>query len=121
MNFRFLQVGLGIAAAALITVSLSASPADAQQKRKRTVVSANSPNYSYQAGPRTRIYVSRRNWLDLGTEVLPGERKYTDYAIPPNSGDTIGQLTGRSWSRQPLPDPWDLPGYPKGGFGSYGY
>jgi hypothetical protein len=119
MNLKFLQAGLGIVAAALLTVSLSAGPADAQQpKRKRAVAtSTNSPNVSYQSGPRTRIYVSRRNWLDLGTEVQPGERKYTDYAIPPYSGDRIGQLTGRSWSRSPLPDPWDLPGYPKSGYG----
>ncbi len=118
MNFKFLRAGLGIAAAALLTVGLSISSADAQQpKRKRTVVSTNSPNVSYQAGPRTRIYVSRRNWLDLGTEVRPGDRKYTDYAIPPSAGDNIGQITGRTWSRQPLPDPWDLPGYPKNGYG----
>ena len=37
-----------------------------------------------QQGPHTRIYVSKRSWLDAGTEVLPGDRKFTDYAFPPS-------------------------------------
>lgn len=117
MNLKILTTGLGFAALALLTVSLSASPADAQQRR---VVRSDpaSPNVSYQQGPRTRIFVTRRHWLDAGTEVRPGERKYTDYAIPPAyTQTTIDQITGRPWTRQPLIDPWDLPGYPKGGFG----
>jgi hypothetical protein len=31
-----------------------------------------APNVSYQSGPHTRIYVTKRSWLDAGTEVLPG-------------------------------------------------
>src|SRR5690349_2860834 len=45
----------------------------------------NGPNRSYPSGPHTRIYVSKRSWLDGGTEVLPGERKFTDYALPPGT------------------------------------
>lgn len=118
MNLRILTAGLGLATA-LVTLGLSLQPADAQDPRS-SVLSRNqrSPNYSYQQGPRTRIFVTKRSWLDLGTEVQPGERKYTDYAIPPAyTQTTIDQLTGRPWTRQPLIDPWDLPGYPKGGFG----
>lgn len=33
----------------------------------------------------TRIYVSRRSWLDGGTEVLPRERKFTGYAFAPGA------------------------------------
>jgi hypothetical protein len=116
MNLRILTIGLGLATA-LVTLGLSAEPADAQNS---SVLSRNqsSPNVVYQQGPRTRIYVSKRSWLDLGTEVQPGDRKYTDYAIPPAyQQTTIDQLTGRPWTRQPLIDPFDLPGYPKGGFG----
>ena len=116
MNLRILTAGLSLAAATLFTIGLGANPADAQQPRS-SVLSRNavSPNSSYQQGPRTRIFVSKRSWLDLGTEVKPGDRKYTDYAIPPgyNAPD---QITGRSFSRQPFVDPWDLPGYPKGGY-----
>ena len=117
MNLRILSAGLGVAVA-LVAIGTSLEPASAQDPRA-SVLSRNrvSPNYSYQQG-RTRIYVTKRSWLDLGNEVQPGERKYTDYAIPPAyTQTTIDQLTGRPWTRQPLVDPWDLPGYPKGGYG----
>ena len=32
--------------------------------------------------PRTRLTVHKRSYLDAGTEVLPGERKFNDYALP---------------------------------------
>jgi len=35
--------------------------------------------------PRARITVEPRSYLDAGTEVLPGERKFTDYAFPAGS------------------------------------
>ena len=113
MNFRFWALGTCAAAVSLLAVAASTAPADAQQRQR---ASARSPNVSYQQGPRTRIFVSRRHWLDLGTEVSPGERKYTDYAIPPgySFADSAHPF---SWRRSGLPDPWDLPGYPKSGFG----
>jgi hypothetical protein len=118
MNLQVLTIALGLGAM-LATTAASIVPADAQEptiRTKRVDRNPNSPNYSYQQG-RTRIYVSKRSWLDLGTEVQPGERKYTDYATPPNyTQSTIDQLTGRPWTRQPLNDPWDLPGYRKSGF-----
>jgi hypothetical protein len=117
MNLRLLTTGLGLAT--LLTIGLSADFASAQDSRA-SVLSRNqrSPNVVVQQGPRTRLYVTKRSWLDLGTEVQPGDRKYTDYAIPPAyTQTTIDQLTGRPWTRQPLNDPFDLPGYPKGGFG----
>jgi hypothetical protein len=117
MNLRILTTGLGLAA--LLTIGVSADVASAQDSRA-SVLSRNqrSPNVVYQQGPRTRIYVSKRSWLDMGTEVQPGDRKYTDYAVPPNyTQTTIDQLTGWPWARQPFPDPWDLPGAPKNGYG----
>jgi hypothetical protein len=117
MNLRILTTGLGLAA--LLTIGVSTDVASAQDSRS-SALSRNqrSPNVVYQQGPRTRIYVSKRSWLDLGTEVQPGDRKYTDYAIPPGyTQTTIDQLTGRPWTRSPLVDRWDLPGAPKGGFG----
>ena len=117
MNLRTVTTGLGLAA--LLTIGVSADVASAQDSRS-SVLSRNqrSPNVVYQQGPRTRIYVSKRSWLDMGTEVQPGDRKYTDYVAPPNyTQTTIDQLTGRPWARQPFPDPWDLPGAPKNGYG----
>jgi hypothetical protein len=32
---------------------------------------------------RSRVVVAPRSFLDACTEVLPGERKFLDYAIPP--------------------------------------
>ncbi len=57
---------------------------------------------------RTRIIVQRRSYLDGGTEVLPGERKYSDYAIPPNYSVT-GVIDNTTFSqRSPLLGMFDL-------------
>jgi hypothetical protein len=38
----------------------------------------------YARRPGTRIVVTRRSYLDAGTEVMPGgDRKFTDYVFPP--------------------------------------
>lgn len=102
---------------AIATAGFAAS-ADAAPKKKpvRVYTSARSyngaQNYSYMSGPRTRVYITRRSWLDGGTEVIPGERKFTDYAIPP--GYSYGQNIDRQYyGRHPLSENWDLGGYPE--------
>ena len=60
--------------------------------------------------PRARITVEPRSFLDAGTEVLPGERKFTDYAFPAGSYSmplsVVQSTAGRvGW----LPGPFDLP------------
>lgn len=103
----------GLAAASLAVTSADAAPS----KRRVTVVSTTgSPNYSYQAGPRTRVFVSKRSFLDGGTEVLPGDRKFTDYAFPPAAGypSFARENLNRPIDRQPLMAPTDLGGYPRG-------
>lgn len=109
---KSLAIALAIGAAAAMALNVpSADAAPKKQKRER-VVRGHGPNYSYQAGPRTRVYVTRRSWLDAGTEVLPGERKFTDYAYPP--GYNYGRQIDRVYQgRQPLNDQWDLGGYPE--------
>ena len=102
-----------LAVGAMVAVHL-ATPAGAQSgpqydKRGRPVYS-NGPNYSYQQG-NTRIYVSKRSWLDGGTEVLPGDRKFTNYAYQPGPSFAI-QNNNRSLERQPLNPPSDLGGEP---------
>lgn len=71
---------------------------------------AEGPNRSYQAGPHTRIYVTNRSWLDGGTEVAPGDRKFSDYAFPPGYS-FARENNNRSLDRQPLNPPWDMGGY----------
>jgi hypothetical protein len=83
--------------------------------RGRPYYGPNGPNVVYQQGP-TRIYVTKRSWLDAGTEVLPGERKFMDYAYPPDIGypSFARENRNRPIDRQPLNPPSDLGGYPQG-------
>jgi hypothetical protein len=70
------------------------------------------PNVSYRSGPHTRIYVTKRSWLDAGGEVFPGDRKFTDYAFPP--GYSFGRENGNlPIDREPLDPPSDVGGYPQ--------
>lgn len=105
-----------IAATGFAVTSLTATSANAETKRKpSSAASAASPNYSYQSGPRTRIYVTKRSWLDGGTEVLPGDRKFSDYAFPPENGypTFARENNNRPIDRQPLATPTDVGGYPR--------
>lgn len=58
---------------------------------------------------RSRVVVAPRSFLDAGTEVLPGERKFLDYAFPPNHTpmDVVTNTGGRvGWHNSPLPGPF---------------
>ena len=108
-----------LATIAVVAVGLNMTPASAQSKRQyddrgRAYYGPNGPNVSYQQGPHTRIYVTKRSWLDAGTEVLPGDRKFTDYAFPPAIGypSFARENNNRPIDRQPLNPPSDLGGEP---------
>jgi hypothetical protein len=89
-----------------------AAPANAQRPRQPS--SSNGPNVVYQQGPHTRIYVSKRDFTDGGTEVLPGDRKFQDYAFPsPYGFPTFArENNNRPIDRQPLNPASDLGGEP---------
>ena len=107
---RFALLLAGAVMAASLATPASAQSGPQYDKRGRTYYGPNGPNVQYQQG-NTRIYVSKRSWLDGGTEVLPGERKFTDYAIPP--GQSFGmQNRNRPLERQPLNPASDLGGEP---------
>jgi hypothetical protein len=59
------------------------------------------------------VYVTTRSWLDAGVEVLPGDRKFTDYAFPPEVGypSFARENNNRPIDRQPLNTPSDMGGY----------
>ena len=59
---------------------------------------------------RTRVIVRRRSYLDAGTEVLPGERKFLDYVFPPGYSAFSVLGPGNTFDRQGLPSRWDVPG-----------
>ncbi|AMA55112.1 MULTISPECIES: hypothetical protein [unclassified Bradyrhizobium] len=109
-----------LAAGAVIAIAF-ASPASADTRTKqrydergRPYYGPTGPNAVYQQG-RTRIYVSKRSWLDGGTEVNPGDRKFTDYAFPPAVGypTFARENLNRPIDRQPLSPPQDVGGYPQ--------
>ena len=77
------------------------------------LAATTGPNRVYQQG-RTRVYVTTRSWLDAGTEVLPGDRKFMDYAFPsPYGYPTFArENNNRPIDRQPLNPPSDMGGYP---------
>jgi hypothetical protein len=90
------------ALAALVAGSLvvAAVPAAAQTEPAR------KPDAARPKAP-PRVVVEKRSFLDAGTEVKPGQRKFTDYAFPPGYSPTssIDFTTGNI--RGPLVGPWD--------------
>jgi len=124
------RVAVLFAAVAIGAVGFAASPAGAQttnppqkppkeakrqfDSRGRAYYGASGPNVSYQDGPHTRIYVTKRSWLDAGVEVLPGDRKFTDYAFPPELGypSFARENNNRPIDRSPMNPPSDMGGYP---------
>ena len=106
-----------LAAVAIAATGFGLSAADAAapktklDERGRPYYGPNGPNVSYQQGPHTRIFVTKRSWLDAGVEVLPGDRKFSDYAFPP--GAPFGtMINNRSIDRQPLNPTSDMGGSP---------
>jgi hypothetical protein len=118
-KFPATKLALLLAAAGVVAISFDTTPASAQNPRYdrdgRPTYGAQGPNRSYMQG-RTRVYVTTRSWLDAGTEVLPGDRKFQDYAFPSEYGyPSFGrENNNRPIDRQPLNPPSDLGGwYPK--------
>lgn len=109
-----------LAAGAAVAMAFAApASADTRTKQRfddrgRHYYGPSGPNAVYQQG-RTRIYVSKRSWLDGGTEVNPGDRKFTDYAFPPAVGypSFARENLNRPIDRQPLATPADVGGYPQ--------
>jgi hypothetical protein len=99
------------------TPKQQAKPLKPQQydDRGRPYYGQSGPNVSYQQGPHTRVFITKRSWLDAGVEVLPGDRKFTDYAFPPEYGypDFARENKNRPIDRQPLNPASDMGGYPQ--------
>jgi len=111
-----LLASFAVIAAGFDTTSASAEPKRQYDNRGRPYYGSNGPNVVYQQGPHTRIYVTKRSWLDAGVEVLPGDRKFTDYAFPPEVGypSFARENKNRPIDRQPMNPPSDMGGYPTG-------
>jgi hypothetical protein len=103
--------------AAVAVLTMTVAPASAQQtqmkydKNGRVTYGPGGPNRVVQQG-NTRVYITTRSWLDAGTEVLPGDRKFQDYAFPPTT--SFGQQNNnRPLDRQPMNPASDMGGYPQ--------
>ena len=94
-----------VSAACAFVMLLAASPVQAQTRSggDGTV----SITRDEQGRVRTRIILQRRSYLDAGTEVLPGQRKYTDYVNPPGQRPIDALGPGKGYDRQPLNGPFD--------------
>jgi len=81
-----------------LTVSIGLTATMAQAQRRQDGISygpesnppplarrSTGPNTSYMAGPRTRVFITKRSWLDAGVEVKPGDRHYLDYVMTPGN------------------------------------
>ena len=67
---------------AVIAATALAVPSVEAQTQQRQYVNSKARNAAANR-PGARVTVAPRSFLDAGTEVLPGERKFTDYALPP--------------------------------------
>ncbi len=95
----------GLCAVTIAAMAFTAPTATAAPKKK--TVANQSEVVASRA--RTRVRVQPRSFLDGGTEVLPGDRKFTDYALPPGYSPTSA-IDNTAFSRRPpLMGPFDLP------------
>ncbi len=104
-SMRGTWVGAAVAAG-LILAGFASAPAEAA-KRQRYYTPAHTVVVTRDetGRTRTRIVVTPRSFLDGGTEVLPGERKYSDYVTRPfqTPFDVLGKGPGKDNSQLPLP------------------
>ena len=114
MNWKLPAI---LMAGCVLTAAIAPSADAAPRKRvteRRVVASAPATVFvsrDESGRTRTRIIVQRRSYLDGGTEVLPGQRKFTDYAIPPYFSAYENALgPGKNFDRNPLNPRWENSG-----------
>ena len=105
--------GLACFAAVAIAVTAVVSAAEAQSRRQQAARSSQDTVFvsrDENGRTRTRIIVTPRSYLDGGTEVLPGQRKFSFRDMDPywSPIDILGP--GKTYERQPLQPAWDSGG-----------
>jgi hypothetical protein len=80
MGLKALAACFGALVIAITTVAVPT--ADAQSE----TTTARKKRAAAAERARTRVVVQPRSFLDYGTNVVPGERKFTDYVFPPGYG-----------------------------------
>jgi hypothetical protein len=88
---------MSLAVLTVAAVALAAASADAATRKRSQAQSVQTQRG--EAGvvvrrTRTRITVTRRSYLDAGTEVYPGSQPYTDYVFSPNYNSPAFSILG---------------------------
>lgn len=111
----FWKLSCALIASAVVAAAMAAPAEAAPRKRVAYAGQVSAPATTFvsrdESGrTRTRIILQKRSYLDGGTEVLPGQRKFTDYAEPPYYSplDILGP--GRNFDRNPLNSTWESGG-----------
>jgi hypothetical protein len=98
-----------------IAAAFAATPADAAKRKRAVSESVLLPSRSEARvvvrRPRTRITVTRRSYLDAGTEVYPGSQHYTDYVFSPNYFRPTDVAIPWQIQDSSLPPPFWIPSY----------
>jgi len=111
---RFVTIALLAATA----VALAVAPAEAARKKRSQVVQA-PPTGDLRVGERgeagvtvrrsrTRVIVTKRSYLDAGTEVSPGSLSSRNYVFPPNMRGPTDLYLPNEAAKSVLPHPWWL-------------
>jgi hypothetical protein len=93
----------------LLPPSQRALPQTPSQPASATKQQTTPMRHARVERPRARIVVLRRSYLDAGTQVSPGQRKFLDYAYPPmhQPYNVVTNIGGRvGWHNSPLPGPF---------------
>jgi hypothetical protein len=112
MDIKAYAAGLCVAVIVATALAVPSAEAQTQVQTKRYTAT----RVAKADRPRARVTVAPRSFLDAGTEVRPGERKFTDYAFPPgNAGLGISAVTnvgGRvGWDTNPFMTGPELGGF----------
>jgi hypothetical protein len=100
-------VAAGASAVVIAMLAFAGPPAEAAQKKKQVVTKQSQVVVASR--PRARVRVQPRSFLDGGTEVLPGDRKFTDYALPAGYSP-FSYIENTAFDRRSsLPGPFELP------------
>lgn len=121
-----MRIGVAIVAALAVGAWVSGSAAAATKPKQPpversaagTIIQPTRTIIHHQDGTTTVIVVPRRSYLDTGTEVSVGDRKFTDYAFPPE-GDPgrpnwVYGPDLRGEGSFPIPPPLYIPGLDSG-------
>ena len=93
----------------MVLATIVAAPFGTLAQNSNTGAATTSTRVISKKRARTRVVVERRSFLDAGTDVAPGERKFLDYALPPTHTpmDVVQNTGGRvGWHNSPLPGPF---------------